>query len=420
MDFALIGFGVSNRSVLNFLMEKKMGNIFVSEKNSLSDEDKSFFLKHGIDFEENGNTERVLKSDLIIYSPSVRPDDPLIEMAVKEKRAIGEIEFAWRYILKNSKVVAITGSNGKTTTVSLTDHILKISNIPHFTGGNIGRAASDRRDEPISLLEISSFQLMGTDTFVPDIGAVLNISPNHLDWHKSFEEYVDSKMKLAMSKTFVYNADSMIPNVNGIRISRISGDIVIDDNGFKIGKTYFSLDKTKLRGIHNVYNAAFATFIAELLGSSEDQIMKGLETFIPLEHRQEVFAKIDGVTYVNDSKSTTSESTLKALENFKNPIVIICGRPKEKDYSNLAKGLKERSKSVILMGEMIPVIEPLLNGTRYFKVSSMEEAVTMAKKIAEDGDFVLLSPAATSFDMFKNYEERGREFKRIVYGKVNE
>ncbi|BBJ27542.1 UDP-N-acetylmuramoyl-L-alanine--D-glutamate ligase [Athalassotoga saccharophila] len=420
MDFALIGFGVSNRSVLKFLMEKKMGNIFVSEKHTLSQEDKDFFLKHGIDFEENGNTERVLRSDLIIYSPSVRPDDPLIERAVKEKRAIGEIEFAWRYVLNGSKVVAITGSNGKTTTVSLTDHILKVSNIDHFTGGNIGTAASDRRNEPISLLEISSFQLMGTDTFVPDIGAVLNISPNHLDWHKNFEEYVDSKMKLAMAKTFIYNADSMIPKVNGIRVSRFSGDIIIDEKGFKIGKTYFSLSETKLRGIHNVYNAAFAAFIAKVLGSSEDEIMKGLETFIPLEHRQEVFARIDGVTYVNDSKSTTSESTLKALENFKNSIVIICGRPKEKDYSSLAKGLKERSKSVILMGEMVPIMEPLLDGMRYFKAKSMEEAVDISKRIAQDGDFVLLSPAATSFDMFKNYEERGKEFKRIVYGKINE
>ncbi len=420
MDFALIGFGVSNRSVLKFLMEKRMGNIFISERNSLSKEDKEFFLKHGIDFEENGNTERVLKSDLIIYSPSVRPDDPLIERSVREKRAIGEIEFAWRYVLNGSKIIAITGSNGKTTTVSLTDHILKVSNIPHFTGGNIGTAASDRRNEPISLLEVSSFQLMGTDTFVPDIGVVLNISPNHLDWHKSFAEYVNSKMKLAMAKTFVYNADSDIPKVKGIRVSRISGDILVDETGFKIGKTYFPLDKTKLRGIHNIYNAAFSAFIAKKLGSSDDQIMKGLETFIPLEHRQEIFAKIKGVTYVNDSKSTTSESTLKALDNFKNSIVIICGRPKEKDYSNLAKGLQERSKSVILMGEMIPVIEPLLDGVRYFKANSMEEAVEISIKIAKDGDFVLLSPAATSFDMFKNYEERGKEFKRIVYGKINE
>lgn len=420
MDFALIGFGVSNRAVLRFLIEKKLGNVFVSEKHSFSQEDKEFFLKHNIEFEENGNTKRVFESDLIIYSPSVRPDDPIIEQMVNEKRAIGEIEFAWRYVLNGSKVVAITGSNGKTTTVSLVDHILKVANIPHFTGGNIGVAASDRREEPISVLEISSFQLMGTDSFCPEIGAILNIAPNHLDWHKDFKEYVDSKMKLSKSKIFVYNADSGIPKTKGITVSKDKGDILIKETGFRIDETYFSLLKTRLNGIHNIYNAAFAAYISKMLGASDEQINIGLESFSPLEHRQEIFARINGVTYVNDSKSTTSESTLKALDNFKNSIIIICGRPKEKEYSNLASGLKEKAKSVIIMGEMIPMIEPLIKDMPYFKANSMEEAVSIARKHAKVGDFVLLSPAAASFDMFKNYEERGKAFKRIVLdGKID-
>lgn len=421
MDFALIGFGVSNRSVLKFLLEKKLGNVFVSEKNTFSDDDKKLFIENGVDFEESGNTKKVLDADLVIYSPSVRPDDPLIRDAVNVGRAIGEIEFAWRYVLNGSKIAAITGSNGKTTTVSLIDHILKTASIDHFTGGNIGTAASDRRNENISVLEISSFQLMGTKTFVPDIGAILNISPNHLDWHLNLKEYIDAKMKLSGSKNFIYNSDSdLIPKVRGIKVSMSNGDVMVDEKGFKIGKNYFSIDGSKLFGIHNIYNAAFAASISELLGISDEKIIEGLKTFSPLEHRQEIFAVLDGITYVNDSKSTTSESTLKALDNFEGAIVIICGRPKEKDYSTLAEGLRKKAKSVIIMGDIVPLIEPLIHDIKYSKVISMEEAVCTAKKQAKIGDVILLSPAATSFDMFKNYQERGTTFKRIVLnGNVN-
>ncbi len=420
MDFALIGFGVSNRSVLNFLIEKKLGSIFVSEKHTFSDADKKFFLENGVEFEEYGNTKKVLDAKLVIYSPSVRPDDPLIRDAVNNGRAIGEIEFAWRYVLGGSKIVAITGSNGKTTTVSLVDHILKKANVDHFTGGNIGTAASDRRDEKISVLEISSFQLMGTKDFSADIGAILNISPNHLDWHLNLEEYVNAKMKLSRSKHFLYNYDSdLIPKIEGIKISASMGDALVDEKGFKIWQTYFPFDG-KLFGMHNIYNSAFAASISKLLGVSDEKIIEGLKTFSPLEHRQEVFAVLDGITYVNDSKSTTSESTLKALDNFKGSIVIICGRPKEKDYSLLAEGLRKKSKSVIIMGDIVPLIEPLIQGLKYSKVTSMEEAVFVARKKAKIGDVILLSPAATSFDMFKDYQERGMIFKRIVLnGKIN-
>jgi UDP-N-acetylmuramoylalanine--D-glutamate ligase len=421
MDFALIGFGVSNRSVLRFIIEKKLGSVFISEKNALSDSDKKFFIENGVEFEEYGNTKKVLDAKIIIYSPSVRPDDPIVKDAVDEGRAVGEIEFASRYVLNGSKIVAVTGSNGKTTTVSLIDHILKTANIDHFTGGNIGTAASDRRNESISILEISSFQLMGTKNFLPDIGAILNISPNHLDWHLNLKEYVDAKMKLSGSKKFIYNSDSdLIPKVHGIKVSKSNGDVLVDEKGFKIGQTYFSIEGSKLFGIHNIYNAAFAAFISKLLGVSDEKITEGLKTFSPLEHRQEIFAVLDGITYVNDSKSTTSESTLKALDDFKGSIVIICGRPKEKDYSTLADGLRKKSKAVIIMGEIAPLIEPLIQDVKYSKVTSMKEAVFAARKEAKIGDVVLLSPAATSFDMFKDYQDRGKTFKRIVLdGNIN-
>uniref|UniRef100_A0A7V3VS01 UDP-N-acetylmuramoylalanine--D-glutamate ligase n=1 Tax=Mesoaciditoga lauensis TaxID=1495039 RepID=A0A7V3VS01_9BACT len=415
MDFALMGFGVSNRSVLKFILEKKLGKVFVSENGKIGEEDIKFFTDNDVDFEENGNTKKLLDSDLIIYSPSVRPDSPLIGDAVKKDRAIGEIEFAWRYVLKGSKVIAITGSNGKTTTVSLIDHVLKEAGINHFTGGNIGTAASDRRDEKVSVLEISSFQLMGTKTFDPEVGAILNISPNHLDWHKDMDEYVNAKMKLSEAKVFLYNADSSyIPSNKGLRVSRSDGSIKIKDGEFEMYGDTFSLRDSKLFGIHNVYNAAFASVISKFIGASNEDIQKALKTFKPLEHRQELFARIDGVTYINDSKSTTSESTLMALDNFKGSIVIICGRPKEKDYSDLVDGLKRKAKSVIIMGDIVPKVKPLMKDLVYFEVTSMEDAVLKAKSIARDGDVVLLSPGATSFDMFKNYEERGETFKRIV------
>ncbi len=421
MDLALIGYGVSNRSVLKFALKNNFGKIFVSENGKLTDEDKIFFSQNNVEYEENGNTRRMLNADLIVYSPSVRPDSLLIKEVVKEGRAIGEIEFAWRYVLNGSKVVAITGSNGKTTTTSLIDHILKVAKIDHFTGGNIGKAASDRRNESIAVLEVSSFQLMGTKDFNPEIGAILNISPNHLDWHKSIEEYVNAKMKISRSKYFLYNADSpLISKINGIKISKFDGDVRISDDGFEIDSAHFSMRSSKLFGIHNVYNAAFASKISMLLGANDDEIIKALSTFTPLEHRQEVFANIDGIVYVNDSKSTTSESTLKALDNFKGAIVIVCGKPKEKDYSDLVSGLRTKAKFVIIMGDIVPELEPLMKDIHHSRAISMEEAVKIANGKAKKGDIILLSPAATSFDMFKNYEERGETFKRIVLnGKIN-
>lgn len=416
-----MGFGTSTKSVMRWLLENEPGSIFVSESGILKTEDREFLEKHSIEFEDAGNTERIMDSDVIVHSPVIRPDLPLLAEARRRGiETIGELEFAWRKTLKGSKVAAITGSNGKTTTTSIVDHILSSAGVDHFTGGNIGTAASDCRGEGVAVLEVSSFQLMGTESFYPDIGAIINISPNHLDWHMDMNEYVGSKMRLSNSGVFIYNRDSkFIPESYGITVSNDFGDVITEDDGFWIDGEFFDMKGTRLHGMHNVYNAAFASMICRLLDVDEERISGALETFVPLEHRQERFAEIKGVIYVNDSKSTTSESTITALENFENVVLIIGGRPKERDYSKLAKKIAERAKFVVLMGEISSVLESLIGSFPHAVTESMEESVDVARKIAKEGDVILLSPAATSFDMFRSYEERGKTFKKVVLdGKI--
>ncbi len=418
MRISLIGFGISNRAIMKFILDHKIGEIFVSDKKELSFKDKEELSKLGIDYEENGNTVKAAEADMVVYSPSVRPDDDVLRMARSHGAdMMGELEFSWRQSLKSAKVVAVTGSNGKTTTTSLTDHILKVANIDHFTGGNIGIPSIEYGNDPIALLEVSSFQLMGVKNFKPYIGTILNISPNHLNWHKDMEEYISAKMFLSNGDIFLYNADSdFIPPNKGMTVSKNFGNIRVnlDENTFRISDQMYSIQESKLFGHHNLYNAAFAAAICTFLGVKSKFVREGIRTFIPLSHRQENVAEINGIVYINDSKSTTSESTLAALKNFSNSIVIIGGRPKEREYTKLGEAIKEKSKFAIVMGEMVPMMDKQLKSFPHTCVTSLKEAVEVAQDVARSGDIVLFSPAATSFDMFKNYKERGETFKRIV------
>lgn len=419
MRFSLIGYGVSTKEIMRFIVKNRLGEVFVSEAKQISEEDEEELSRYNVEYEEGRNTSRASQADVVVYSPSVRPESDILKMARSNgAQVMGEMEFSWRYAVNpaNPQVVAITGSNGKTTTVSLLDHILTCAKVPHFTGGNIGVASIKYDGSPICIFEVSSFQLMGIEEFHPNIGAILNISPNHLDWHKDMDEYVTAKMKLSTSDVFLYNADSkFIPASDGIVISKDFGDVFIDEENKSFwmdGREYAV--SSRLQGLHNVYNAAFAAMIAALLKVPAETIEEGIKSFSPLAHRQEFVVKSNGVVYINDSKSTTSESTIAALKNFKSSIVIIGGRPKEKDYSYLADEIRKRAKFAIIMGEMVPMMESVLNGFPHEKANDLQEAVEMARRIAKENDVVLFSPAATSFDMFKNYKERGEAFKRIV------
>ncbi len=421
--FSLIGYGTSTKEIAKFILKHGLGEIFVSEKRKLTEEEKSYLKENKMEFEEDGNTFKATTADVVVYSPSVRPDCEILQLARRNgAKTMGELEFAWRYLLSPSqaKVVAVTGSNGKTTTVSLLDHLMNTAGIAHFTGGNIGIASAKYAGEPIALLEVSSFQLMGVEEFHADIGAILNISPNHLDWHKDMKEYISAKMKLSNADTFVYNADSEhMPACDGISVSKDFGDVFVDVENleFWVDAVQYTLASSQLRGVHNLYNAAFSVMVALLLGVSPEDAQKALETFTPLVHRQEAFAVVNGVKYVNDSKSTTSASTMVALENFDSVVLILGGRPKENDYTELIKSVKEKAKFVILMGEMVSVLKNSFADFPHAEVRSLEEAVEVAQEVSKSGDTVLLSPAATSYDMFKNYAERGTAFKRLVYAK---
>jgi UDP-N-acetylmuramoylalanine--D-glutamate ligase len=420
MRFSLIGYGVSLKAILKFIKNKKMGDVFVSEKGMLSNKDKDELSRFNVEYEEGGNTSKASKADVVVYSPSVRPDNDVLNAARRNgAQVMGEMEFSWQYTISpfDPQVVAVSGSNGKTTTVSLLDHILECAKVSHFTGGNIGVPSIKYDGSPIAVFEMSSFQLMGIEDFHANIGAILNISPNHLDWHRDMNEYVRAKMRLSTSDVFLYNADSeFIPESDGITISKDFGDVFIDEESmeFWVDGTQYTILNSKLKGIHNLYNAAFSAMIAALLQVSPENIQKGIETFSPLAHRQELVATIDGISYVNDSKSTTSDSTIMALRNFDSSIVIIGGRPKEKDYSKLANEIKKRAKFAIIMGEMIPMMEGKLKEMPHENAYDLQEAVDISQKVAKEGDVVLFSPAATSFDMFKNYKERGEAFKGIV------
>lgn len=381
--------------------------------------------------------EALLDQDLIVVSPGVPARAPALDAARKRGIPVwSEIELAWRFL--RGKLVAITGSNGKTTTTSLVSHILRTAGIPTLVGGNIGTpllaVVESSTDTSVTVAEISSFQLETIEAFRPEIGVLLNLTPDHLDRHSSMEAYALAKMRLFENQlerdVALLNADDVevtrrMPSRSHIfwfsRQKRVAEGAFLRDGQivFRIEGSEIPLarrDDIPLRGEHNVENVLAACAAAYLAGATPAAIAAGVKSFQGVEHRLEFVAEIGGVSFYNDSKATNVDAARKAIEAFPGPLLVILGgKDKGSPYFPLREPLRQRARAAILIGAAAEKIASELGDTVPLRNAGiLERAVEFAMETAQPGDVVLLAPACSSFDQFENYEHRGREFKELV------
>jgi len=397
----------------------------------------------GVKLELGGHTpETFLDKDLIVLSPGVPANlPPLMHARAAGIPVWSEIELAWRFL--RGKLVAITGSNGKTTTTALVAHILKTAGIQTLVGGNIGTPllalVESSADSTVTVAEVSSFQLETIEAFRPEIGVLLNLTPDHLDRHASFEEYATAKMRLFENQldrdAAVLNADDpevtkRMPSKGQIfwfsRQKRVAagaflrdGQIVFRHDGEEV--TVGRRDEIPLRGEHNVENVLAACAAAYLAGAEPGAIASGVKSFRAVEHRLEFVAEIGGVEFFNDSKATNVDAALKAIEAFPGPLIVILGgKDKGSPYTPLIEPLRQRARMAILIGAAADrIAADLGEAVPYVHAGTLDRAVQLAMSGAQPGDTVLLAPACSSFDQFENYEHRGRAFKELVHSLEN-
>jgi UDP-N-acetylmuramoylalanine--D-glutamate ligase len=398
-------------------------------------------LEEGIMVEAGGHGVLTFRrQDLIVVSPGVPLNTPELSQARKfGLPIIGEIELAARFL--KGRIVAITGSNGKTTTTTLEGDILKEAGFATQVGGNIGVPVIDlvegSTDAGWSVLEVSSFQLESTDEFHPAVSVILNITPDHLDRYGSFENYAEAKERIFAAQT---EADSLVLNADNARAAEAAartkatvywfsaksavaqgawvdnGSIVYRDAKNAAVETIMPLNAIALKGAHNVENVLAAVVAARRAGAPAEAIRSAVEKFHAVEHRLEFVAKVNGVDYYNDSKATNVDATEKAIEAFKGGIhLILGGKDKGSDYTTLSPLLRARVKAVYTIGSAAAKIESHLRGViALHSCETLEKAVNAAAGAARPGEIVLLAPACSSFDQFDSYEHRGRVFKELV------
>lgn len=434
----VVGLGKTGEAVCSFLLQQG-ARVKVSEKVVFERLTKKAdkWRKKGAIIEAGGHRlKSFLEAELIVLSPGI-PYLPEIEAAKREGREIiSEIELAFRFL--RGKIIGITGTNGKSTTATLTHKILKDGGLRSHLVGNIGdpliRFVTKSRPDDIFVTELSSFQLRYIERFRANVSVFLNISPDHLDWHTSFDDYFDSKKNLILRQK---KGDFAILNRDDPRIwalrkdgnselfafsqrGKVSRGCWLDGNWLLLidrrQEKLIKLDEIPLHGIHNRENIMAAALVGHVLGIPVSSIKKSIKAFRGLEHRLEKVLDIEGVVFYNDSKATNVDASLKSIQSFSDPIVLLLGgRDKGGDFDLLRKPVKQKVKTIILIGEAADKIAKSLNGTVPLeKASDLKEAVRLAYSAAVPGEIVLLAPACTSFDMFNNFEERGKIFKKEV------
>jgi len=393
--------------------------------------------ERGVVFETGGHrAEWFLAADLIVPSPGVPPLPEILAAREKGVPVLSEIELAYRFL--RGRIVGVTGSNGKSTTVTLLHKILRDGGLRSRLAGNIGTPlvsfVAKSRDDDIYVTEISSFQLEYTERFTPALAAVLNVSENHIDWHGTFESYVAAKTKLVLrqgpdARAILNRDDARVWGLAEAAAARVygfsrkrrlargafvdGGWIVVRDGGTE---RLLPVASVRLPGAHNLENVLAAALAGRLLGVPAASIRRSVRDFRGLEHRLEDAGRVGGVRFVNDSKATTVDATRKALASFDRPIVLILGgRGKGGDFAPLRAAVRKGVRTVVLVGEAADKIEAALGGAvPVVRASTYREVVRAAFAAARRGDVVLLAPACTSWDMFRNFEERGRTFKAEV------
>ncbi len=444
-DKRVLVVGLGKSGVASALFLKAHGaRVTVSDTKSGDDlrNEIPLLLDHGITVETGGHGERTFRGqDLIVVSPGVPVDAPPLAQARELGEAvIGEIELAAQFL--PGPIVAITGSNGKTTTTTLTGEILAASGLPTLVGGNIGTPAISLAErvtpDTVIVLEVSSFQLETIQTFHPKVAVVLNVTPDHLDRHRTLEVYVNAKARIFENQRAddfaVLNADdatcTAIADRTRARVFWFSrqkevkhGAWVRDGNIlFRDGERQseiMQVSEIPLKGAHNLENVLAAVCAGALMGCAPEKIRQAVCNFKAVEHRLEFVATIRGVDYYNDSKATNVDATIKALESFPANIhLILGGKDKGSDYTVLNQLLRQRVKRVYTIGAAAAKIESQVKEVEVVHAETLENALRKAAAVAEPGDVVLLAPACASFDQFKNYEQRGALFKKIVNSMV--
>lgn len=392
--------------------------------------------KSGIDYEFGGHTNRVYDCDLIVTSPGVPQSSGVLAEATKRNiKIISELELGFQ--LCKGKVLAITGSNGKTTTTSLVGEIFKHSSLTGAVAGNIGNPfvaiAGSIGPDDWAILEVSTFQLEWIEKFKPHVAAVLNITPDHLDRHGSMENYITLKLKVFANQNgtnvSVLNSDNDIlrgfkPRSETWMFSTkheiengcfIEKDMIVLNYHDK-KEEIIKIDEIGIRGPHNLANACAASACCAAAGIDNETIAKGLRSFKGVEHRLEQVGLMGGVSFVNDSKATNVDAVYWALQSVSPPIILIAGgRDKDSDFRSLRELIKEKVKAVVLLGEAADKIARAFDGcTEIYRAETIADAASKAYKAAKPAGTVLLSPACASFDMFDNYEHRGQAFKQAV------
>jgi len=435
---AVLGAARSGISVAS-LLARAGASVLLSDVKSLEELNLplSKLNELGVEIETGHHSEAVLETDLICISPGLPLTIPVLRKAKKKDiPVVGEIEVASWFC--HSPIIAITGSNGKTTTTTLAGEIFRRYNEKTVVAGNIGKPFSEyvsmTAPDGIAILEISSFQLETIHTFHPKIAVIMNLTDNHLDRYPDFESYATAKLNILKNMTsedvLIFNADddhlvrslrNIIPRKLIFSLSQHDREGVYwrDDKIFlRINgeEKRISLKNYHLKGIHNRYNMMVAALIASLLDVPDNIIEESIEQFEGIEHRLEMVREYQGVVFVNDSKATTVDSLAWALQSFDEKIVLIVGgKDKGGDFRRVVPLLKKHVRAAILIGKAANRIQSVWNGViPLFRAESLKEAVEKAFRQAQKGDVVLLSPACSSFDMFRDYEDRGRQFKQAV------
>ena len=441
-DVSIIGSGVSGTSLA--LFARQIGcSVFVSDSNHIDEDTKNTYNEHGIDYEIS-HSEKIYRCDKIVVSSGIPPYASVLASALERGLPIvGELDFVAPYL--NGKVVAITGSNGKTTTTALIGHILKKVGMNVAVAGNIGEPLSSiaLKKWDYIVMELSSFQLHWSQNYQVDLALITNLAPDHIDWHGSYENYTRAKLSLIervndtgaiilqkkdfetlpLTKKRVYpliwnELDNVLKNKIEIDEKRKAAELFTDE----ARSLLFYFQESSLLGKHNLENTAMAAAAVNILGYPHARYVGALETFDAPKHRCQLVLEHEGVRYVDDSKGTNVAACVTALKSLPGKkIVILGGKGKGEDYTPLSDALKEETRWAILMGEEKDSIARVLTlgGFEHFSlVNSMEEAVDRALDIILPGETLLLSPACTSWDAYANYKVRGEHFQRIVRDRV--
>ncbi len=446
---AIMGMGISNTPLIRYLMDLD-ANITVFDKKSEEELGKALIEEYtlqGVNFSlGEGYLEKLRGYDIIFRTPGMRPDIPVIEKELERgAKLTSEIEMLIE--LCPSKILAVTGSDGKTTTTTLIHHILKEEGYNCYLGGNIGTplfAEIDKmRPEDLVVLELSSFQLM-TLKKSPNIAVVTNVSPNHLDVHKSYEEYIDAKKNIFRTQSengvVVLNYDNEITNLfaedarGEVRFfstkAKLENGVILEENEIKIvtdgrKESVININDISLLGMHNIENACTAiSAVRDLV--SLDSIKKVLSSFRGVSHRMEFVRELDGAKWYNDSIGSSPTRTIAGLASFKEKVILIAGGyDKHLDYTSMGEFVVNHVKTLILMGQTKTKIKEATlkaleaRGIKDLKIvecESLTETINVAREEAKPGDIIFFSPASASFDMFRNFEERGNKFKELVNG----